>query len=129
MQVVYGQIKQIKSENGFIKFDCCHKITNSWKLTQIMLMLKRKTWRSTIAIEEKCRQFNWCFAIYSNHQPRRNILLKVTLCKCIECWLMHALTTFPYQIYFCNQIYNTKSITHIQPKDNDLQNHKHIAGT
>ena len=26
MQVVYGQIKQIKSENRFIKFDRCHKI-------------------------------------------------------------------------------------------------------
>ena len=26
-----------------------------------MLMLKSKRWRSIIAIEEKCRQFNWCF--------------------------------------------------------------------
>ena len=60
MQVVYGQIKQIKSENCFIKFDRCHKIKNSWKLTQ-MLMLKSKTWRTIIAIEEKCRQLNWCF--------------------------------------------------------------------
>ena len=58
MQVVYRQIKQSKSENRFIKFDYCQK--NSWKLTQ-MLMLKNKPWRSIIATEKKCRQFNWCF--------------------------------------------------------------------
>ena len=60
MQVVYRQIKQIKSKNRFIKFDCCYKIKNSLKLAQ-MLMLKSKTWRSIIAIEDKCRQFNLCF--------------------------------------------------------------------
>ena len=75
------------------------------------------------------------FSIYGNHQPRRNILLKVTLCKYIECWLTHA-HPIPLKIYFCTQIYfgieiynNTKFITHIQPKDNNLHNHKHIAGT
>ena len=50
MQVVYRQIKPIKSENHLIKFDRCHK--NSRKLTQ-MLMLKSKTWRSIIATGEK----------------------------------------------------------------------------
>ena len=30
------------------------------------------------------------FSIYGNHQPRCNILLKVTIYKCIECWLTHA---------------------------------------
>ena len=69
--------KQNKSDNHFIKFDCCHE--NSWKLTQ-MLMLKSKTWRFIITAEEKCRQFNWCFqSVYGNHWPRRNILIKVTL--------------------------------------------------
>ena len=34
--------------------------------------------------------FQLVFSIYGNHQPRRNILLKVTICKCIECWLTHA---------------------------------------
>ena len=57
-KLVYRQIKQIKSENCFIKFDRCHKIKNSWKLTQ-MLMLKSETWTYIIATEEKCRQFNW----------------------------------------------------------------------
>ena len=60
MQVVYIQIERSKSENGFIKFDCCHK--NSWKIIQ-MLMLKSWTWSSAIANEEKCRQLNWQFNI------------------------------------------------------------------
>ena len=44
------------------------------------------------------------FSIYGNHQPRRNILLKVTLCKCIECCLPTP-SPSPYKIYFCTQIY------------------------
>ena len=84
MELVYGQIKQIKSENHFIKFDRCHKINSNVDVE------KQNLARSIIATEEKYRQFNWCFAIYSNHQPRRNILLKATLCKCVERWLTHA---------------------------------------
>ena len=40
MQVVYRQIKQIKSENRSINFDRCHK--NSRKLTQTLIHVENQ---------------------------------------------------------------------------------------
>ena len=61
MQVAYGQIKRIKSENRFIKFDCWQLIKQLKINSNVDVEKQTLDRRSIIATEEKCRQFNWCF--------------------------------------------------------------------
>ena len=69
----------------------------------LILKYKCKTWRYIIATEEKCE-------------------------KAIGLVLVNPPHPLEYSNVF--KLYNnTKFITHIQPKDSNLQHHKHIAGT